>query len=466
MIERNLRNERVAERHASFLQGLESVVSGLGIEPPADYRSGMDTVKHRRWNRRQHLSMHARLGVMTVRDHDGVLLLDESWRRDEPGGDSPLDMSGRRASASLRYRRTWRRSRRKSVGDLVAKVPFERLDRSDVASALEKLDEKLTPHAMKAPLRELGVRGLRRASRIAPTGRVLLFVHGTFSNSDNWIDTLEKTPKGLEFLAHLRDSYDQVATFDHRTLGVSPLLNARELGLLTRDSDAHIDVVCHSRGGLVVRWWLEALDRASPQKRRAVFVGSPLAGTGLAAPPRLRGALSNLANINRALASASSSASAAVPFLSVAAGIFRIVSSVTSFAAKTPVIDAAVALVPGLHAMSRVGNNRELLSLRRDAGPVRGRYFSVQANFESDDPGWKFWRYFRGVKSRVADWATDQVFEGHNDLVVDTPSMVDFQDRLSLPSRQILNFGTQSKVHHTNYFEQARTLRRITSWLK
>ncbi|MEW8367002.1 MAG: hypothetical protein AB2700_12225, partial [Candidatus Thiodiazotropha taylori] len=53
---------------------------------------------------------------------------------------------------------------------------------------------------------------------------------------------------------------------------------------------------------------------------------------------------------------------------------------------------------------------------------------------------------------------TDILFEGKNDLVVDTLSMTDMTDELIIPDSQILDYGTQSKVIHTNYFEQAKTL--------
>jgi hypothetical protein len=235
---------------------------------------------------------------------------------------------------------------------------------------------------------------------------------------------------------------------------VSPILNARTLALLLGQTPAEIDVLCHSRGGLVARWWLEVFDQAPPEKRRAVFVGSPLAGTGLAAPSNIRGSLSLLSNIGMALGAAS----AAVPFLTVLTGLFRVVTSVTKLAATTPAIDAAVALVPGLAAQSRVGNNREMISLRQAPAVLTGRYFAVQSNFESEKPGWQFWRYFRNIGDRAKDTLADLVFEDRNDLVVDTGSMVDLSDGLSIPPEQGLDFGTTDYIHHTNYFAQAQTL--------
>ncbi|MFY9974446.1 MAG: hypothetical protein WAK53_09335, partial [Chromatiaceae bacterium] len=274
------------------------------------------------------------------------------------------------------------------------------------------------------------------------------------SESESFFNGFEENPKGLEFIDWARGHYAHVLTFDHPTLSVSPVLNARTLALLLSDTQADIDVIGHSRGGLVTRWWLEVFDRAPPEKRRAVFVGSPLAGTGLAAPTNIRGSLSLLSNIGMALGAAS----AAVPFLTVLTGLFRVVTSVTTLAAKTPAVDAAVALVPGLVAQSRVGNNREMVSLRQAPAALAGRYFAVKSNFESERPGWQFWRYFRNIGARAKDTLADLVFEGQNDLVVDTGSMVDLCDELSVPGAQVLDFGTTDFVHHTNYFAQARTL--------
>jgi pimeloyl-ACP methyl ester carboxylesterase len=68
-------------------------------------------------------------------------------------------------------------------------------------------------------------------------------------------------------------------------------------------------VVCHSRGGLVASWLL----RLAPLRvRQVVFVGSPLAGTSLASPYRLRAALDMLANVANALSLVGSAASAGV----------------------------------------------------------------------------------------------------------------------------------------------------------
>jgi hypothetical protein len=72
--------------------------------------------------------------------------------------------------------------------------------------------------------------------------------------------------------------------------------------------------------------------------------------------------------------------------------------------------------------------------------------------------GWRFWRAFRTLPGRIASGAADLVFEGANDLVVDSSSMTSLADKLALPKTQILDFGTNDRVHHCNYFDQPETI--------
>ena len=355
------------------------------------------------------------------------------------------------------------------AGQVVKQYAFETLPASDVYTALVSLDRTLTPLSAGPALPN----GLRRwqagalqpfpDSRQAAGKRVLLFVHGTFSNSEALIDRgLASTPHGRQLLANAEAHYDLVLTYDHPTLAVSPMLNAYDLAALLRPGPASLDIVCHSRGGLVARWFCEAYADAS-LVRRVLFVGAPLAGTSLAAAPNLRNTLDLLTNVADMLRRAGDLASANPLFLA-ASGVLRVVSAVTSLTAKTPLLDAALALVPGLDAQSHTGNNQELLRLRANTGTAdfrlgQIRYFAVQSNFEPRDIGWNFLRVFSKPLQRLGDWGADTVFQGHNDLVVDTASMAEVAD--GKPITLAHDFGTGERVHHTNYFVQPETTQAI-----
>jgi hypothetical protein len=359
------------------------------------------------------------VATMRVVERDGVIVIEDGSRR-------------------TRGRTEWTRE-------------LELLERDQIGDWLGKLDLKLTPHQ---GLRRLHGEELVEVSHPTSDGRVLLIVHGTFSNSENILQGIQSGVAGRDFMQWATSRYAQILTYDHPTLATSPLLNAVDLARAFGGFKTDVDVVCHSRGGLVVRWWLDVLDTGDPKSKRACFVGAPLAGTGLASPPRLKGSLSLVSNIARALGPVS----AAAPFTVFVAGVFKVVASVTSLAAKTAAIDAAVALVPGLIAQSRVGNNEQLHSLRRAESVYQGRYFGVRSNFESESEGWQFWRYFRDVGTRLRDMAMDTVFESDNDLVVDSASMTELRHDRSLPADQVLDYGTNAVVHHSNYFEQPKTL--------
>jgi hypothetical protein len=297
---------------------------------------------------------------------------------------------------------------------------------------------------------------------------VLLLIHGTFSNSESIVvNGLQSKTAGRELLADAEKRYDLVLAYDHPTLSVSPMLNAFDLAALLRPSPAALDIVCHSRGGLVARWLCEAYSDAALE-RRVVFVGSPLAGTSLAAAPSLKSALDLLTNIADALRVGGDLVGANALFTS-ASDLLRVVGAVTGAVLNTALLDAAIALVPGLDAMSRVGNNQELTRLRMNTGSSdfrsgRIRYFSIRSNFEPQAIGWNFLRLFSKPMARLGDWAADRVFAGPNDLIVDTVSMDEVADSRLITVAH--DFKTNERVHHTNYFVQPETVRAIRTSLE
>lgn len=338
-------------------------------------------------------------------------------------------------------------------GEVVELYQFEKLEPNRVTRFLRDFDARLNP-----------VQGLRAISPGAgpqplgspPTGRKrrLLFVHGTFSRSETLLDGIAAAPNAAAFWKRVHAHYDEVLAFDHPTLAVSPVLNAFDLGRLLARAEGPLDVVAHSRGGLVARWFLEGFGGHAGGTTRAVLVGSPLNGTSLASPPRLRSSASLLTNLGTALKIAGQAATIYAPLLLAPLALLRVAASFVGTALKTPLVDAAVALVPGLAAQSRVGGNAELERLRALSIARPPKYFAVRSNFESERAGLKFWRYFR--KGKWADLGADVIFPGDNDLVVDTDSMTDFSARPFAGAQ--LDYGTSATVHHTNYFEQQRTL--------
>ena len=389
--------------------------------------------------------------VTLAQDDAGVL----RWRWDAP------DSAGEPPKVS----------RALPTGRIIQQFAFEQLAPNAVNTRLNDLDQWLTPQ-----------RGLRRWNPQAkqldpfPDGsqaagkRVLLFIHGTFSNCDSVIAQVRLAPHqaGDALLARAAKKYDLVLTYDHPTVGVSPVMNAFDLAALLRPAPAELHIVCHSRGGLVTRWFLEgfATDELRRQAR-AVMVATSIGGTSLAAPARITASLDYLANVGRML-SGILKLGGAHPFLGFAGVMTQIISSAVRFTSRTPVFDAAVALVPGFQGQARIGNNAELLRLRSNTGAAIKesgiRYYAVRADFQPEDAGWNFLKYFSKPMQRTANFGADLVFDSANDLVVDCASMDDLADTAKI--EKVLDFGVTATVHHTNYFQQERTLKFIADSLE
>jgi pimeloyl-ACP methyl ester carboxylesterase len=188
-----------------------------------------------------------------------------------------------RRNSSSSARRAWR-----AIGvdrrDVVQRFEYPPLGRNQVTSALVALDLQLNDQRGLRRWRDGGWQPVAADELAALQGRVLLLVHGTFSESRMYDGELGATAAGRDLFARLTDAtgtYAAVLAFDHATLSVAPWLNALALKNALEPLRARLDVVCHSRGGLVVSW---ALKLAPLPVDQVVFVGTPLMGTSLAAP--------------------------------------------------------------------------------------------------------------------------------------------------------------------------------------
>ncbi len=284
--------------------------------------------------------------------------------------------------------------------------------------------------------------------------RVLLIVHGTFGKAAKPTGSL-----GEEFLDWARSRYRAVIAFDHWTLSKTPEQNAQMLWDLL-DPELHrghkLDVITHSRGGLVARAFVELLGHGDAV-RRVVFVGTPNAGTNLANPKNWGRAADLLVNFVH----------------SDPLGLYGALSGML----VQLIVRQGEKEIPGLLAQNpmMLGPNDFLARLQaKGAFPADVSYAAVAANYE---PHEEF--NLKSLADKTFDTAVDAFFPHANDLVVDTASVwaID-QKELSLnklnkpiPASQLLLFnpddqvlsppGIQLKrirgVHHTNLFEQAET---------
>lgn len=337
-------------------------------------------------------------------------------------------------------------------------VDFGNLPGNDVHDRLRRLDAKLSP---ARGLRLLTTNGDLVPVTSTQPGRGLLIVHGTFSNSDAILAALKRDP--TKFLGWALHAYDHILTYDYATTSQPAITSAMVLARLMRTfHPGDVDVVSHSQGGLVTRFWLECFDRSRLERTRAVFIAGTLAGTSLAAPASLRATLDYFANVGWVLRESMKVASLGIPLYVAIGTLLAILEKSLKFLSKTPIIDAGIALVPGLVGMSRANTNAELLELRAAVDGCPNGYSAVIGDFDPSDPSWALWRNW---KTRLANKVLDRLFDGRpNDLIVDTESQSSLSDTVEIARTHKFESG-KAHVHHTNYFEQDPTLKFIKEQL-
>lgn len=442
---------------ASFKALLRQEAAGFDMLPPEHFQGATASVRGQLTRRRRRGEFGAGDTCCLLelrRDANGVL----RWCDGFAGPQNVWTADG-----SSGLRRGFRRSA-PAPGEFVDQLQFDRLQPNEISQWLDKLDRKLTPLP----------RGLHRldantqwqpAGTLPAKGRLLIFVHGTFSSSQNFLKELQGTPEGTAFLAAARTHYDAVCAFEHSTLSVSPWLNALELSRALEDTKANVDIIAHSRGGLVARWWADCLDRAPGRTRRCIHVGSPLGGTSAAAPGAIRHSMDLFTNVAEALETAASLGSSMFPLLSVVAGMLKIVGSVTGTIAKLPVADAIIAAIPGLNGQSATSNNFELNGLWLSKAAKATSHFAVRSDFQPVSPGWKFWQYFTRLDHAANAVADRFIFRQPNDLVVDSDYMLELAKgppSTGIPVANVLDLGTNADVWHCNYFRHQPVLQ----WLR
>lgn len=444
-----------AFQHLAAVQLALGSSATFGAAAQADaQRRTMGTTKRGREQPRNRPSAQ----VALVQDSRGVLRWDY---RPSIVHDRYNTASGPRRSSGMarsRYRAS------APAGHVLASAEVAEIGPNEITSALQRLDNRLTPNQ---GLRMWG--GTTFSTRsdgdrpLASCKRLLLLVHGTFSSGDMYAEQLDST-----FFDAALHRYSHIAAFDHPTLSVSPILNAIDLenALIATGlpSGVPVDVICHSRGGLLASWWARSTQF---QVEHLVAVAAPLQGTSLASPYRIRYLLDYLANLSRlfghGLHGAAAFPSFASGFLAGAGGLMGIFGGFTGALAAMPLADAGIALVPGLHGQSRVNNNAELSRLWAGSHRPLPKCYVVGSDFEAaaDAPWWNVVAQLKQLKWVAADGLTDRLFPGKNDLVVDTDSM---EGEFHVVER--LLFEGKDAVHHSAYFQHKRTVKCLRKWLQ
>jgi hypothetical protein len=306
----------------------------------------------------------------------------------------------------------------------------------------------------------------------AKSDRVLLLIHGTFSRTASPVEGF-----GPAFLRWARERYRAVLGLDHWTLSRTPLENAEMLVEQLRVLDPQLlegrrlDIITHSRGGLVGRAFCELLERA-PAVRHLIFLGTPNCGTDLANPKNWGALADMLVNVTGLdFADLFGRLAGLLAHLAVLAGEKRI----PGLLAQNPLM--ADVENSFLHSLQRV-----------DAGRGEVQYAVVTAEFEPAPLIPNLKGLWQAAKAAGVDTALDRFFTDANDLVVNTahawcieqgsaqraqlPAFLKPDRVLAfVPAMSKLQLPAQVKpevalgIHHCNLFGQPRTQERLKQWL-
>jgi hypothetical protein len=274
------------------------------------------------------------------------------------------------------------------------------------------------------------------------TGPVLLWVHGTFSTTSGAFAALPAATR-----AELDRRYGgRVIAYDHPTIADDPFVNARAFYDIVGDHHLDVDIVCHSRGGLVARSIAErpgSLSVLGPnvRARQIVLVGAVNHGTILADADHWAELLDRFTTLLNL-----------VPLPGAADTIETVLAVVKSIAVET------THDLEGLSAMAP--SSAFLASLNV---PVQGRpaatYRALGSNFEPNNPDLKAW---------LNDTVRDGLFDNKpNDMMVSIESMTgaNGSDRFPIPAASIRAFEPADAVEHAMYFGQAMTTAALEEWL-
>ncbi len=267
-------------------------------------------------------------------------------------------------------------------------------------------------------------------------GRTLLLIHGTFSKAEAAFAGLPR-----DTVERLRQHYaGRVIAFNHPSLHQSPPENVAQL-LRDLPPSLELDIVTHSRGGLVGRELMRQLQ--GQQMRKAVLVASPNRGTPLANGDHWIEMLDRYTNL---IAQAPDTTATLL-----LEGVLVLVKLIGH---------AALGALPGLQSMLPDGDYLRDLN----AAPATAvRTHAMVADYQPNDPGW-----INRFCKQVGDRLIDGLFSEANDGVVPTDGGFSASADGSgwqVPAAQRRAFTTSDGISHSTFFAHPAVNAQLLEWL-
>lgn len=282
-------------------------------------------------------------------------------------------------------------------------------------------------------------------------GPVLLLVHGIFSSVQGM---LARLPVSVMEDWHARYQ-GRVIAFNHPTVSASPEHNARvllqQLHAALPGKPLTLDIICHSRGGIVARALAERgqalLPDCQAHVRSVYFVATPNAGSPLGDADHMVDMIDLFTNVLGNFDDGPLTYS-----MEVIVGLVMLLGH------------AGVTALPGIASLGTRGSYITDV-LNRASARSAAHYGAAAADFEPQrgrENGW--------IIDRLGDPLMDRVFtrEGQrvpNDLVVPQQGVFAANGHPSFPIADALVYQAGDGIWHSSFFAQARTLEHLAAHL-
>lgn len=288
---------------------------------------------------------------------------------------------------------------------------------------------------------------------LAGKPRILLLIHGIIGHSSGMASCLNLIH--AEGQASLGSQYDLILTFDYENLNTRLQDAAKALKAqleqvgVTAASGQRLDILAHSMGGLVARWFIER-EGGDALVNRLVMVGTPNGGTPIATLKEngyvvlKTWAYSNLVAILNGLTTAYIGGV-------VVAGLMKLLDTVSN------TLDQ---MAPDADFIQELANSTAPPNVRYAviAGDTRGLMISPDRYAERLD---KLLEYLgKRFKLAAYDLLTEKLFQEANDMAVGRASMTQFN-----PALMAAVEVEDVRCDHFSYFLDKATVQKIARQL-
>ncbi|MEM9836663.1 MAG: hypothetical protein AAF828_09185 [Bacteroidota bacterium] len=276
-------------------------------------------------------------------------------------------------------------------------------------------------------------------------GKSLLFIHGTFSTAEAAYEGLLKDEANIKALEQAYEG--RIFAFNHPSLHANPAGNIQELMTMLppdmRGKD--VDIVTHSRGGLVGRELMahtQAGTSPGLKVNKAILVAGPHQGTILTKPEHWISLMDTYTNLLLKL-----------PDGPITIILESIISLIKIIGGNT------VSALPGLQSMLPKGNYLNDLGSRSLGNAqlytMGARYLPMGDNLVGI------------VKSLALKVVLKKLFGEDSDMVVPTGGSLNFgpEEAPLIPRDRQMLYDSDSAVNHLNFFTDDRVNGQLVSWL-